>query len=182
MLGKKGIAGAIALTMAAVATPAQADIFSYTMSNGSVLSINNETNTATFVGNNINTSMTSDAFATFAGGANPVFTAVLSSLDGTRLVNGQWLTDNPYLADSTHPQKLIMESTGRVNLWAWWGNPISAGDYITYVTSYSVSTSGGTQVPEPGMLGLFGLAAAGVMFGRRRRKAKVTYSNNMAAA
>lgn len=33
------------------------------------------------------------------------------------------------------------------------------------------SSSGGTSVPEPGMLGMFGLGLAGLAFARRRRRA-----------
>lgn len=167
MIGKKTLAAALTLCGLSVATPAHADIFTYTMTNGSVLTIDNQNNSGTFVGTNIDVTMTSDDFAGFTGGAKPNFTSVLSSLDGTRLVKGNWITDNPYLADSTHPQMLKMFSSGKVNLWAWWGDPIIAGDYITNVASYSV-----TKVPEPGMLGLFGLAAAGIAFGRRRKKGK----------
>lgn len=177
MIGKKTLAAALTLCGLSVATPAHADIFTYTMTNGSVLSIDNQSNSATFTGSNIDVSMISTDFASFTGGALPSFTAVLSSLDGTRLVNGNWITDNPHLADSTHPQKLMMYTNGRVNLWAWWGNPIVAGDYITTVASYSV-----TRVPEPGMLGLFGLAAAGIAFGRRRKKGKAERGTALATA
>lgn len=163
---KFGLAAALGLAM--LSAPAQADVFTYNMSNGSRLTIDNSTGTGTFTGSDINVTMASAAFTSFLGGANPTFSAVLSALDGARLVNGRWITDNPYLADSTHPQKLIMSGSS-VNLWAWWGNPIAAGDYITRITGYSVSTSGGNPVPEPGMLGLFGAALAGLGFARRRK-------------
>jgi hypothetical protein len=95
---------------------------------------------------------------------------VLSSLDGTRLINGNWVTDNPLNVNTTHPQKLIIQGAN-VNLWAWWGNPIIGGDYLTTIKSYSVnSTSGGTPVPEPGMLGLFAAGLAGLAFARRKRR------------
>ena len=155
-----------AVAAIAVTTPASADVFQYTMTNGSVLSINNQSNSATFTGADINASMQSATFASFPGGAAPTFTAVLSSLDGTRLVNGTWMTDNPLYSTTTHPQKLIMSGTG-VNLWAWWGDPIQGGDYLTTIASYTRIPS---SVPEPGMLGLMALAAGGVVFARRRRK------------
>lgn len=154
---------------AAASTPASAAIYSYTMTNNDVLAINTSTNSATFTGATINASMTSSAFATFPGGLNPSFTAVLSALDGTRLINGSWVTDNPLYADTTHPQKLIMSGSS-INLWAWWGNPITGGDYLTTIKSLTVNP--GTSVPEPGMAALLAMGAAGLAFARRRRTAK----------
>ena len=158
---------AAGLMAAAMATPASAAIYEYTMTDGSVLAINTDTSSATFSGNTINTTMTSSSFASFTGGAMPVFSFVLDSLDGTRLINGRWVTDNPLFADTTHPQKLISYgsgSGGRVNLWAWWGDPIIGGDYITYIASYRA------DVPEPGALGLMALGLGGVAIARRRRR------------
>ncbi len=159
---------AVASMLATV--PANAAEYIYTMSNGSKLTINSTTSSATFIGADINTSMTSTSFATFTGGANPVFTAVLSALDGVRKIGGTWYNDNEYGATTIHPQKLIM-SGNSVNLWAWWGPQFQGGDYVTSITGYTFnsSTTGGT-VPEPGMLGLFGIGAAALLL-RRRRKA-----------
>lgn len=164
----KIMSGIAAIAMGlAMSTPASAAIYSYTMTNNDVLAINSDTGSATFKGATIDASMTSSAFNTFAGGINPTFTAVLSALDGTRLIGGQWITDNPLYADTTHPQKLIMSGSG-INLWAWWGNPITGGDYLTTIKSYSVTP--GTSVPEPGMAGLLAVGIAGLVLGRRRRK------------
>ncbi len=150
-------------------TPASAAIYNYTMTNNDKLSINTATNSATFTGATINAAMVSSAFATFAGGAAPTFTAVLSDLTGTRLINGSWVTDNPLYSTTTHPQKLIMSGTG-VNLWAWWGNPITGGDYLTTIKSYTVDPGNpGTSVPEPGMAGLLALGLGGLAFARRRK-------------
>lgn len=160
---KTSLSALTALAAIAAVSPASAATYSYTMTNNDVLTISTDTQSATFKGAKIDASMTSAAFSSFAGGAAPTFTAVLSALDGTRLVNGQWLTDNPLNADTTHPQKLIMSGTS-VNLWAWWGDPIQGGDYVTTIKSYNA-------VPEPGMLGLMGAAVAGVLVARRRRKA-----------
>lgn len=149
------------------ATPASAAIYEYTMTNGDVLTIDNETLTGTFVGATIDATFTSASFATFSGGAAPRFSYILDSLDGTRLINGQTVTDNPKNIDTTHPQvlKALATSNGgtKFNLWAWWGDPIIGGDYVRHVASYA-------QVPAPGMLALFGLAL-GALGWRRRRKA-----------
>lgn len=166
------LAAAAAFFAVATATPASAAIYTYTMDNDSVLSINTETQSANFKGADIDSSMTSAAFATFPGGALPFFTGVLSSLDGTRLIYGNQVTDNPLMADTLHPQKLIMEGKD-VNLWAWWGDPIIGGDYLTKITSYSVNTTsggGGTSVPEPGMLGLLAVGVVGLGLARRRHR------------
>ena len=170
---KKLLAAAVALAAVSTAMPASAAIYTYTMTNNSVLSINSTSQSATFTGGDLNASMTSSAFATFPGGALPNFTAVLSSLDGTRLVNGSWVTDNPLNSTTTHPQKLIMNGAN-VNLWAWWGNPIIGGDYLTTIKSYTVnSTTGGTSVPEPGMLGLLAAGLTGLALARRNRRKAV---------
>jgi hypothetical protein len=96
----------------------------------------------------------------------PVFTAVLRSLEGTRLINGDWVTDNPKDVNTTHPQKLIIQGAN-VNLWAWWGNPIIGGDYLTTIKSYSVTPS---PVPEPGMMGILAVGLTGLAFARRKRR------------
>ena len=155
---------AVAVAAATVAVPASAAIFEYTMTNGDVLSIDTDTSSATFTGATINATMTSAAFADFTGGENPSFMFVLDSLDGTRLINGQQVTDNPRFIDTTHPQLLKTIGNDRVNLWAWWGNPITGGDYVRTIQSYSA------QVPEPGALGLMALGLGGMAFARRRRR------------
>ncbi|NMW31714.1 PEP-CTERM sorting domain-containing protein [Altererythrobacter sp. RZ02] len=155
---------AAAAAMAVTAVPASAAIFDYTMTNGDVLSINTDTSSATLKGAEIDAVMTSSSFATFTGGELPQFGFVLDSLDGTRLINGQRVTDNERDINTTHPQKLYSYGNGRVNLWAWWGDPITGGDYITNIKSYSA------QVPEPGALGLMALGLGGLAFARRRRR------------
>ena len=164
---KTAILGATGAAAMLAAAPASAALYTYTMTNGDVLEIDSTTSSATWVGDKIDVSMTSADFATFTGGSWPRFSYVLDSLDGTRLINGVWETDNPLYADTTHPQKLIASkgSNGtKINLWAWWGDPIVGGDYIKTVGDYSA------QVPEPGVLGLFGLGLAALGW-RRRRKA-----------
>ncbi|WP_244970540.1 PEP-CTERM sorting domain-containing protein [Novosphingobium aerophilum] len=158
---KTSLKALAAVAALAAVSPASAATYTYTMTNNDVLTIDNVLNTATFKGATINASMKSADFSKFIGGATPTFTAVLSALDGTRLINGQWLTDNPLNATTTHPQKLIMSGSS-VNLWAWWGNPIKGGDYVTTIKNYSA-------VPEPGMVGLLGASVLGLAFARRRK-------------
>jgi len=166
---KNSLKALVATAAIALANPASADVYDYTMTNGDVLSIDTSTASATFTGSTINASMSSADFGGFLGGAMPSFTAVLSSLDGTRLVNGSWLTDNPLYADTTHPQKLIMNGSGGVNLWAWWGDPIQGGDYLTTIAGYTHTPS--RPVPEPGMLGLMLAGLGGLALTRRRNSA-----------
>jgi hypothetical protein len=164
---KKSLIGLAALAAVLSSGSASAAIYNYTMTNGDKLVIDSDTGKSTFTGATINASMTSSAFNTFTGGMYPSFTAVLSALDGTRLINGAWVTDNPLYSTTTHPQKLIM-SGADINLWAWWGDPIIGGDYLTRIASYSVSPS--VSVPEPGVAGLFAAAFGWLAFTRRRRR------------
>lgn len=158
--------GIAALASTAVATPAAATVYEYAMTNGDTLTIDTDNGTGTWVGNNIDVTFTSDQFGALTGDDTPSFTAILTSLDGTRLVNGDVLTDNPKNIDTTHPQVLKGLGNGKINLWAWWGDPIKAGDYVKLIGSV-------TAVPAPGMLALFGLALGLIGFGRRRKRAAV---------
>ncbi|GAA4643490.1 hypothetical protein GCM10023115_14500 [Pontixanthobacter gangjinensis] len=158
---------AAGLLAAVAAAPASAATYEYVMTNGDVLTIDTDTSSASFKGSKIDATMTSAAFASFTGGATPTFSFVLDSLDGTRLINGVQTTDNPKNSTTTHPQKLIAygpSANNKVNLWAWWGDPIIGGDYITYIKSYTA------KVPEPGALGLMAFGLGGLAFARRRRK------------
>ncbi|WP_221792186.1 hypothetical protein [Aquisediminimonas sediminicola] len=65
------------------ASPASARIFQYTSnSTGDTLTINTLTGTGTFNNGLLNMRFTSNDFATFAGGANPVGTFIFTSLSG----------------------------------------------------------------------------------------------------
>lgn len=160
---KLAAAGAAAMATFALAAPANATIYEYSMTDGGLLTIDTEAQSGSWVNTDINTVFTSPDFANFTGGTNPTFTATLTSLDGTRIVNGQTLTDNPLNIDTTHPQ-VLKSYSGKFNLWAWWGDPITAGDYIRTIGSVKV-----TEVPAPGMFGLFAMALALLGFGRFRR-------------
>jgi uncharacterized membrane protein YgcG len=122
----------------------------------------------------------------------------IDSLSGTRIVNGQSLAPFPE-ASSPHPYKLVLDGAGGVNLWAYWGDNRQYGDYLATVTGYTPpppvgatssggstggtsaggstggaggggASSGGTPVPAPGALVLFGLGAAGLFAARRLRR------------
>lgn len=162
---KKAAIGFAATTMV-VAAPASATIFEYEFTDGDVLTIDTDSQTGSWVGDDINATFSSPDFASFAGGANPTFMTTLTSIDGTRLINGTW---QPVSSDPRHPEKLLTRNDGsKFNLWATWGNPVVGGDYVRKIAGFTV-----TEVPAPGMLGLFGLALIALGLGRRRRS-KVT--------
>ena len=181
---KKTILTLAAFSAAAIAAaPASATIYTYTQTNGAVLTINTATNTGTLIGRDINARFTSADFANFTGGENPTGMFALDNLDGYRIINGRRYSDNV-----SHPQKLIIDANGRTNLWSYWGRGNQYGDYITRIGSYTppapptTSSSGGTgtggssggtptDVPAPGMLALFGLGAGAIALRRRRKKA-----------
>lgn len=150
------------------ANPATAAVWRYTMTNGDVLRIDTETQKGWLIGTNIEAYFNTPEFANFQGGATPTGSYTLAQLGGYRIINGVKQFQNP-----SHTQVLKFLTGNRVNLWSVWGNPGVGGDYITTISSSSTSTStGGTAVPAPGVLGLFGLGLAGIGFARRRKSVK----------
>lgn len=154
----KILAVVVGLTLA---NPASAVVYRYRMTNGDLLTIDTIKQMATFSGQTIKATLHSPDFANFQGGKNPHFTAILTGLGGKQFINGKWVTDNPKNATTTHPQKIIFDGS-TVNLWAWWGNPIVGGDYITTIKSYRA-------VPEPGVALLLLGGLGGLALARRRR-------------
>lgn len=171
--GKKTIAALIAAaSLVGISGEAMAAVYTYTQTNGAVLTINTTTQTGTMIGPDINTTFTSPSFATFAGGANPNINYNLTSLTGYRKINGV-----NYAPNTLHQQMLVISGTS-VNLWSYWGTGTQFGDYVTTIGSYTPpsstsSTSSGTPVPEPEMLGLFAVGVAGLFMARRRRKVAI---------
>ena len=165
----KTAAIALAATTMAAAAPASATIFEYTFNDGDVLTIDSDAGTGTWVGDDINASFESPDLQGFQGGETPSLSATLTSITGSRLINGSF---QDVSSDPRHPEMLIATGDGsRFNLWANWGDPIVGGDYVRQITGFSVNPGGSTDVPAPGMLGLFGLALAALGLGWRRRKA-----------
>ena len=164
-----------ALTLAAsslvVAAPASATIFEYTMNDGDILTINTAEGTGSWIGDDIDTQFTGD-FSGFQGGANPSFKFTLTTLTGTREINGQTYTPTNYKGNNYHPYMLKTQDHNKVNLWSWWGDPVVAGDYVRKIAGYHVVPP--VDVPAPGVLGLFALALMALGFGRRRRARAAT--------
>lgn len=184
----------VAIALGASST-AYATVHTYSLDNGTILTVNSATGQGSAVGRDINATFTGD-FSGFAGGSNPVGISIpIDNLQGTRVINGRTIPATPENA-ADHPYRLNFN--GRVNLWARWGGGNRYGDYVASPTGYTFtpassstssgglsstggvsststggtggSTGGGTDVPAPGALLLFGLGAAGLAFGNRRRK------------
>lgn len=54
----------------------------------------------------------------------------------------------------------------------WWGGSSGGGCKWRCGSSSSGGSTGGHQVPEPGMLGMFGLGLVGLALARRHRSRK----------
>jgi len=170
----KTAAIALAASSMAAAAPASATIFEYTMNDGDVLTINTAKGKGSWIGDDIKTKFTGD-FSNFKGGANPSFKFTLTSLTGSRDIKGLKFKPTNRNGNRYHPYMLKTQNHNKVNLWAWWTNPHSSkiyGDYVRKIVGYHVVPP--TDVPAPGVLGLFALALMALGFGRRRRSQPAT--------
>ena len=84
----KHAAIAAAASTMVIAAPASATIFEYEFSNGDVMTIDNETGTGTWSGNDLNVTFSGDDLKNFQGGASPSFAFTLTQMSGTRTING----------------------------------------------------------------------------------------------
>lgn len=166
MLNWKTKAAAMALAATMMASPAAATIFEYEMTNGDILTINTDTESGTMKGDRIDVAFAGSDLANFPGGATPSFSHLLTSLTGTLKVNGQTYTPTRTNGTRYHDWMIKGYGDGRINLWSWWGDPVVAGDYVKRIANYTA-----TEVPAPGMLGLFGLVLAALGLRRRRKLA-----------
>lgn len=164
----KTAAIAMAATTMVAAAPSSAAIFEYVMSDGDILTIDNEAGTGTWIGDDMNVSFEGDELKAFQGGDNPSFMFTLSNMTGTRTINGIDYAPTRQNGNSFHPWMLKSKNNGsKINLWSWWGDPVVAGDYVRGISDFRV-----VDVPAPGVLGLFGLALVALGLGRRRRRIK----------
>ena len=182
-LAKAILAGAAAIVMAG---QAHAAVYTYGLTGGagftvygvgtapgqpntdSTLTIDTTAGTGSVIGSAINAAFTGD-FSTFTGGAAP------SGMFNINITPTSTLTyqGNTYQVSPLHQPMLELLGSS-INLWAVWTSPgcsscATLGDTLKNVSS---STTGGTQVPEPGMIGLMGLGAAALVWRRRRDGAR----------
>jgi len=171
IIHKGVLCAATAMAAIALANPATAALF-----------INTATNSGTLRGSDINVSFTGE-FSSFEGGARPEnLSFMLTSLSGTRTVDGV-----TYTPTAERRQRLRFLKSGRTNLWTNYNNDSVSPDYHTRITSYSTSTPGtpstssapaASPVPAPGVVGLFGVGIVGLWAARRRKQGKAKITNN----
>lgn len=186
-LTKSGIlAGSTAAVLAAmaVAAPASAAIYTYETNIGNGIgrtevTIDTVANTATFKGSNIDLVMSDDSFANWTPDLSRRGTTYkVDSMSGTFTRRGRTY-DAFFSSNPKHTQFRLGDKYSF--LWMYgrdrWGRVFDfdgKGKWTKYTSSTGGSTtSGGTPVPAPGIMGLFGLALAAIglgRFGRRRRR------------
>ncbi len=170
---------AAAICALAAASSAHAGVYQYSETgvgntNGAKtaeLTVDTTAGTGSLIGSGLNISFTGD-FSGFTGGAAP------SSMYSITIASTSSITDNGHvytLVDpaTVHPDMLKFQGS-TINLWATWQSPgySNLGDTVGTISS---SSTGGTAVPEPGMVGLMGLGVLGLAF--RRRLANVAGFN-----
>lgn len=175
-----------------LAAPAKAAIYNYSTYIGNGIGAANVTvdtaqRTASFTGRNINLTFGDRDLANFRGGnlqtSDRTPTYLTDSVSGTFRRNGISYT----ALQSSRPKRTQFElASNRSFVWFYgrdrWGRILDfdgKGNYTRFTGSSggSTSSSGGTPVPAPGMLGLLGLGLAGLAFGRRRNARKVKSVN-----
>ena len=174
---------AAAVCAVAASSSAYADVYTYTESGGSglttfgvgpapgqgpfnaTLTVDTAAGTGSLVGSDVNVDFSGN-FAGFMGGASPMDMYNISILPGSSLS----YQGNSYTLDPAGHQPMLEFLGSSINLWAEWLSPscpgcAALGDTVGNITSSS--TSGGTSVPEPGMVGLMGLGVVALAFRRR---------------
>ncbi len=175
--------GAAAACAFAAGSNAYADVYSYTESGSpgltianvgpapgqapfsATLTVDTATGNGSLVGNDVNVSFNGN-FSGFTGGAMPMDMYNVTILPGSTIS----YQGNTYTLDQTGHQDMVTFLGTSINLWGEWLAPSCPscqmlGDVVGNISSST--SSGGTAVPEPGMIGLMGLGVIGLVFRRR---------------
>lgn len=180
-------ASAAAICALAAASNAHADVYQYTETGGPGLTIANvgvapgqgtlngtlTVDTAAGTGSLVGTAGNGNSFdinftghfGSFTGGASPLSSFMIMIQPGSDIVYGG-KTYSLVDTGASHPDMLNFETGKAIRLWAEWQDTGCAsckvlGDLVGTISS------GGTPVPEPGMVGLMGLGVLGLAFRRR---------------
>lgn len=168
-------ASAAAVCALVGASNAYADVYTYTEtgvgntggSHTADLTVNTATGAGSLIGSGLDINFTGN-FTGFTGGAAPSSMYTISILPGSSISLGG-TTYSLIAPPTSHPDMLEFQGKS-INLWAEWSKTGTATGTILYDTIGGISsssTSGGTSVPEPGMVGLMGLGVLGLAFRRR---------------